>query len=151
MQVRHGEYLISDEPSRLDPAAIHAYLTTSYWAEGISLEIVTRALQGSLNLGIYTPDGAQVGLVRVVSDYATFAYVCDVYVLGSHRRHGLAKAAMKATLAHPKLQGLRRINLVTRDAHSLYTRFGFTPVVRPERYMEKLDPDLYRRLLATSP
>lgn len=148
MQVQHGDYLISDEPERLDPSAIHAYLTTSYWAEGISLEVVTRALQSSLSLGVYTPDGAQVGLVRVVSDYATFAYVCDVYVLEAHRRHGLAKAAMKATFAHPKLQGLRRINLVTRDAHSLYSRFGFIPVVRPERYMEKLDPDLYRRLSA---
>ena len=148
MQVQHGEYLISDEPDRLDPVAIHAYLTTSYWAEGITLEIVTRALQSSLSLGIYTTNGAQVGLVRVISDYATFAYVCDVYVLEAHRRHGLAKAAMKATLAHPKLQGLRRLNLVTRDAHSLYSRFGFIPVVRPERYMEKLDSDLYRRLSA---
>lgn len=148
MQIQHGDYLISDEPGRLDPAAIHAYLTSSYWAEGISLEIVTRALENSLSLGIYAKDGTQVGLVRVVSDFATYAYVCDVYVLEAHRKHGLAKAAMKATLTHPKLQALRRINLVTRDAHSLYSRFGFIPIVRPERYMEKLDPDLYRRLLA---
>lgn len=150
MQVQHRDYLISDEPGRLDPAAIHAYLTGSYWAEGISLEVVTRALQSSLSLGIYTPDGAQVGLVRVISDYATFAYVCDVYVLEAHRGHGLAKAAMKATLAHPKLQDLRRINLVTRDAHGLYAQFGFTAVARPESYMEKRDPDVYRRS-ATAP
>lgn len=148
MQVQHGEYLISDEPERLDPVAIHAYLTTSYWAAGISLEIVVRGLENSLCVGLYAADRSQVGLVRVISDYATFAYVCDVYVLEAHRRHGLAKAAMKATLAHPKLQGLRRLNLVTRDAHSLYSRFGFIPVVRPERYMEKLDPELYRRLSA---
>jgi GNAT superfamily N-acetyltransferase len=108
-------------------------------------------VQASLSVGVYATDGAQVGLVRVISDFATFAYVCDVYVLEEHRAHGLAKAAVKATLAHPKLQGLRRINLVMRDAHSLYSRFGFIPVVRPERYMEKLDPDLYRRLSATPP
>ena len=151
MELRHGDYLISDAPERLDTAAIHAYLTRSYWAEGISRETVARALQASLSIGVYTADGAQVGLVRMISDFATFAYVCDVYILEEHRRHGLAKAAMKATLAHPKLQGLRRINLVTRDAHGLYSRFGFVPVVRPERYMEKLDPDLYRRLVAARP
>jgi len=151
MKLRHGDYLISDAPERLDAAAIHAYLTHSYWAEGISLEVVTRALQASLSVGVYAADGAQVGLVRVVSDFATFAYVCDVYVLEAHRGHGLAKATLKAAFAQPKLQGLRRINLVTRDAHSLYSRFGFIPVVRPERYMEKLDPDLYRRLSAARP
>jgi len=151
MEFSHGDYLISDDRTRLDPVAIHAYLTTSYWAEGISLEVVKRALENSLSLGIYAPDGAQVGLVRVVSDFATYAYFCDVYVLETHRQHGLAKAAIKATLAHPTLQHLRRINLVTRDAHGLYSRFGFTPVVRPERYMEKLDPDLYRRLRANAP
>ena len=151
MELRHGNYLISDAPERLDVAAIHGYLTRSYWAEGISRETVARALQNSLCIGLYAADGSQVGVVRVISDYATFAYVCVVYVLEDHRGHGLAKAAMKATVAHPKLQGLRRINLVTKDAHSLYARFGFIPVVRPERYMEKLDPDLYRRLSATPP
>ena len=151
MELRHGDYLISDAPERLDVAAIHAYLTRSYWAEGISRETVARALQNSLCIGLYAADGSQVGVVRVISDYATFAYVCDVYVLEEHRGHGLAKAAMKATLAHAKLQGLRRINLVTKDAHRLYSRFGFIPVVRPERYMEKLDPDLYRRLATPPP
>ena len=145
MELPHGNYLISDEPGRLDVAAIHAYLTSCYWADGISPDAVARALQGSLCIGLYAADGAQVGLVRVISDYATFAYLCDVYVLESHRGHGLAKAAVQATLAHPKLQGLRRVNLVTRDAHGLYARFGFTAVARPERYMEKLDPDVYRR------
>ena len=145
MQVAHGDYLISDDPARLDVAAIHAYLGRSYWAEGIPLDTVTRALQGSLCLGVYTADSVQVGLVRIVSDYATFAYVCDVYVLEAHRGHRLAQAAMKAALDHPKLQGLRRLNLVTRDAHGLYARFGFTPVARPDRYMEKLTPNAYRK------
>ena len=145
MQVSHGDYLISDDQGRLDVAAIHAYLTRSYWAEGIPLETVQRALQGSLCLGVYAADGAQVGLVRIISDYATFAYFCDVYVLEAHRGRGLAKAAMKAALDHPKLQGQRRLSLGTRDAHGLYAQFGFTPLARPEGQMEKLTPGIYRK------
>jgi ribosomal protein S18 acetylase RimI-like enzyme len=145
MQVQHGGYLISDDPARLDVAAIHAYLVRSYWAEGIPLETVTRALQGSLCLGVYTADGAQVGLVRIISDFATYAYLCDVYVLEGHRGRGLAKAAMDAALAHPKLQGQRRISLITRDAHGLYAKCGFTPLARPDGHMEKLTPGIYRK------
>ncbi len=145
MQVSHGDYLISDDPARLDVAAIHAYLTRSYWAEGIPLETVQRAVQNSLCLGLYAADGAQVGLVRIISDYATYAYFCDVYVLEAHRGRGLAKAAMQAALVHPKLQGQRRLGLVTRDAHSLYAQAGFTPLARPERHMEKLTPSVYRK------
>jgi GNAT superfamily N-acetyltransferase len=144
MQVQHGDYVISDEPARIDVAAIHDYLARSYWAEGIPRETVTRALQNSLCIGIYA-NGEQVGLVRMISDYATFAYVCDVYVLEAHRGHGLAKAALQATLAHPKLQGLRRINLVTRDAHGLYAQFGFAALAKPERHMEKLTFGAYAR------
>jgi GNAT superfamily N-acetyltransferase len=148
MQVAHGDYLISDDPARLDAAAIHAYLTHSYWAEGIPFETVTRALQGSLCLGLYAADGAQVGLVRVISDYATYAYFCDVYVLEAHRGRGLAKAAMEAALAHPKLQGQRRLGLITRDAHNLYSQVGFTPLSRPEGHMEKLISGIYRQVPA---
>jgi GNAT superfamily N-acetyltransferase len=145
MQVSHGDYFISDEPERLDVAAIHAYLTTSYWAEGISLETVMRAVQGSLCFGIYAADGAQVGLVRVISDFATFSYFCDVYVLEAHRGHGLAKAAMHTALNHPKLQGQRRLSLITRDAHALYAKCGFTPLARPEGHMEKLTRGIYQK------
>ena len=145
MELTHGTYVISDDPGRLDAAAVHAYLGTSYWAAGIPLETVVRSLENSFCLGIYAEEGAQVGLIRVVTDYATFAYLCDVYVLEAHRGHGLAKAAVQATMDHPRLQNLRRFNLVTRDAHTLYARHGFTPVARPDRYMEKLDPDVYRR------
>ena len=145
MQVRHGDYVISDEAERLDATAIHAYLTRSYWAAGIPLETVTRSLQGSLCIGIYAADGAQVGLVRVISDFATFAYFCDVYVLEAHRGCGLAQAAMQAALAHPKLQGQRRLSLITRDAHGLYAKCGFTPLSRPEGHMEKLTPGVYRK------
>lgn len=144
-EVRHGEYLISDDPVWINVNAVHAFLTTSYWAEGIPLEVVARALANSLCLGIYAADRAQVGLVRVITDYATFSYLCDVYVLESHRGHGLAKAAMHLLSTHPKLQNLRRQQLVTQDAHRLYEPFGFKVVAHPERHMEKRDPDVYQR------
>ena len=91
------------------------------------------------------PDGSQVGLVRIISDYATFAYFCDVYVLEAHRGRGLATAAMQAALAHLKIQGQRRLSLITRDAHGLYAKCGFTPLARPDGHMEKLTPGIYRK------
>jgi GNAT superfamily N-acetyltransferase len=144
-ELSHAGYLISDDPARLDPAAIHAYLTRSYWAAGIPLETVQRSLQHSLCVGIYAADGSQVGLVRVVTDYATFAYLCDVYVLESHRGRGLSKAAMRVLESHPRLQDLRRQHLVTQDAHGLYAQFGFKVVAQPERHMEKRNPTVYQR------
>lgn len=140
----HAGYELSDDPARLDVDAIHAYLTRSYWAAGIPRDTVARALAGSLAVGIYAPAGTQVGLVRVISDYATFAYLCDVYVLEDHRGHGLAKAALRLLETHPRLQGLRRFHLVTQDAHGLYAQFGYTPVAQAERHMEKRFPDIYR-------
>ena len=146
MEIAHGSYVVSDDPSRLDVDAIHAYLTTSYWAMGIPRETVARSLEHSFCLGVYSADGAQVGLVRVITDYATFAYLCDVYIHDAHQKHGLGKAAIDATMAHPRLQNLRRFNLVTRDAHGLYARHGFKALAHPERYMEKLDPGVYQRM-----
>lgn len=133
----HAGYLISDDPGRLDLDAIHAYLSRSYWAANRSREVIERSLAHSLGIGIYAPNGAQVGLVRIVTDYATFAYLCDVYVLEEHRRHGLSKAALRFVDAHPRLQNLRRFHLVTQDAHGLYTQFGFKPLENPERHMER--------------
>ncbi len=145
MSVRHvGSYTISDDSNRLDLRAIHAYLTRAYWSEGIPFEIVRRAVRSSLCVGAYDTASAQVGLVRVISDYATFCYVCDVYVLEDHRGQGLSKAMLAMIMDHPKLQGLRRWSLVTADAHGLYRQFGFSPVAQPERHMERLDPDIYR-------
>src|SRR4051812_6650463 len=135
LEQRHGPYVISDDPVRLQPAAVHGYLTRSYWSEQIPVETVQRALANSLCVGAYTEAGEQVGLVRVISDYATFAYLCDVYVLETHRRHGLSKAMLALALRHPKLQGLRSWSLRTRDAHALYAQFGFKPVEHPESYM----------------
>ena len=144
-ELKHGDYLISDDPTRLDVDAVHAFLTRSYWSEGIPREVVARALTNSLCLGIYTADRQQAGLVRVITDYATFAYLCDVYVLESHRRHGLAKAAIRFTMTHPRLQGLRSWSLRTRDAHGLYEQFGFKPLDRPASSMALRFPDAYKR------
>jgi GNAT superfamily N-acetyltransferase len=137
-------YRISTDPHRLDITAIHAYLTRSYWAAGIPKEIVVRSLGQSLCFGLYDTSGAQVGMARVVTDAATFAYLCDVYVLEEHRGRGLGKWLIETVCAHPALQGLRRFMLATRDAHGLYTQFGFTPLAHPERIMEVSRPNVYR-------
>lgn len=142
-ETNHAGYLISDDPARLEVDAIHAYLSRSYWAENIPRDVVARALKNSLCLGIYTSAGAQVGLVRVITDSATFAYLCDVYVLESHRHRGLATAALKLLSTHPRQQGLRRHQLVTQDAHSLYEPLGFSVIKNPERHMEKRGLDKY--------
>ena len=144
-ELHHAGYLISDDAARLDVDAIHAYLTRSYWAQGIPREVVARSVTNSLCLGIYAPEGEQIGLVRVISDYATFAYLCDVYVLEAHRGHGLSKAALHLLTTHPRLQGLRRLQLVTNDAHGLYTQYGFKVVDKPERHMENCPPAPYEK------
>lgn len=138
-------YAVSDDPARLDPVAIHAFLSRSYWANGIPLATVERSLRQSLCFGLYAPEGAQVGFARVVTDRATFAYLCDVYVLEEHRGRGLARFLIRCVDSHPDLQGLRRFMLATADAHDLYAQHGFVRPARPERLMERLDPDVYKR------
>ncbi|KAA9331484.1 GNAT family N-acetyltransferase [Hymenobacter busanensis] len=139
-------YTISTDPARLDVALVHDYLSHhSYWAPGISRELVERSIQNSLCFGVYAPDGQQVGFARVVTDRATFAYLCDVFVLEAHRGQGLSKLLMTHIMAHPELQGLRRWLLGTRDAHSLYAQFGFTPLASPPRFMENAKLDPYRQ------
>lgn len=146
LEHRHGKYLISDDPARLQVGAIHDFLSRSYWAEHVPLETVQRALHNSLCIGVYDAANTQVGLARFVSDFATFCYVCDVYVLEEHRKHGLAGEMIALAIRHPKLQNLRRWNLVTGDAHGLYAKFGFKAIRHPERHMERLDHDIYKRL-----
>ncbi len=141
---QRGNYSISTDPKRLDLDVIHDYLKNCYWAEGIPRGTVQRSIGGSLCFGIYD-DVAQVGFARVITDFATYAYLADVFVLESHRRLGLSKWLMECILAHPELQGLRRWSLVTRDAHGLYSRFGFVVPPAPERYMEMYDRDVYKR------
>ena len=137
-----GDYLISTDRSRLDVELIHDFLSrTSYWASGRTLDVVQRSIENSLAFGIYM-ENHQVGFARVVTDYATFAWVADVFVLPEHRGRGLSKWLMEVMLSHPRLQGFRRWVLATKDAHALYARFGFIPLHRPERWMERPDPNM---------
>ena len=136
---------IDPDPKRLDVAMIHAFLSTSYWSPSIPRAVVERAIAGSRAWGVYD-DGAQVAFARVVSDGATFAWLCDVFVLESHRGRGVARWLVATILESPDLQGLRRFLLATRDAHPLYASVGFGPLrTPPERWMEILDRDVYAR------
>jgi GNAT superfamily N-acetyltransferase len=138
-------YEISDDPARLDINVIHTFLSEeSYWSKGIPRDVVERAVAHSLCFGVYQ-DGAQIGFARVVSDHATFALLADVFVLEGHRGKGLSKWLMQAVIAHPDLQGLRRLLLLTSDAHELYRQFGFTEIGNAWRFMEVLRPDIYER------
>jgi GNAT superfamily N-acetyltransferase len=138
-------YEISTEPARLDIDAMHAYLTRSYWSPGIPRETVERAARHSLCFGLYErTSGKQVGLARVVTDHATFAYLCDVYVLEDHQGRGLGKQLMDAVMAHPAMTGARRVMLGTRDAHGLYARHGFRAPPDDGVLMQILRPDMYR-------
>lgn len=140
---RRGEFLLSTDPARLDLDAIHGFLTNCYWAKGIPREVVQRSIAHALCFGVYDGSGAQVGFARVISDFATVAYIGDVFVLETHRGRGLGKWMMECIMQHPALQGLRRWMLTTRDAHGLYVQAGFTPVKFPERYMELHNADVY--------
>lgn len=138
-----GAIEVSSARARIDRALVHAFLSQhSSWARGIDRARVDRAIDASLCFGAFS-GGAQVGFARVITDSATFAYLCDVFVLPNWRGRGVAHAMLAAVDAHPCLQGLRRFLLFTADAHGLYHRFGFTPLMHPERGMERLRTDLY--------
>ena len=166
-EFRRGEFVISTAPARLDLDVIYDFLTNCYWAKGIPREVVVRSIEHSLCFGIYDESRAespllakparngapqvsapqvsaqQVGFARVITDFATIAYLGDVFVLESHRGRGLSKWMMECILQHPALQNLRRWILLTRDAHELYRKFGFTALKSPDRYMESHRPDVY--------
>ena len=138
-----GEYEITTDPRRLDVAAVHAYLTQSYWSPGIPRAMVERTIANSLCFGLYC-GAEQVGFARVVTDRATFAYLADVFILDPHRGKGLSKWLMAFIKGHEDLQGLRRFMLATKDAHGLYRQFGFTELANPSRMMEILQPNVYQ-------
>jgi GNAT superfamily N-acetyltransferase len=121
---------------------IHDYLTSSYWSPGLPMETLVRAVDGSLCFGVYR-ESEQIGFGRVITDGATFAYLCDVFVLDEYRGQGLGRWLMEVIVSHPSLQGLRRFALVTRDAHGLYQKFGFRPLAKPEGHMEIHRPNVY--------
>jgi len=141
---RRGEFVVTTDPNRLDHDFIHGYLVRSYWSEGIPRDLVERALSNSLCFGVYEGD-KQVGFARVVTDFATFAYLADVFIIESHRARGLSKFLMECIVQDPQLQGLRRWTLATRDAHGLYERFGFKPLANPDRFMEIHNPEVYKK------
>ena len=139
---RRGEYTISTDNERLDLVVIHNFIShQSYWGQGRKIETVQRSLEHSLNFGVFEND-RQVGFARVVTDFATFAWLADVFILEEHRGQGLARWLMQTILAHPDLQGFRRWVLATKDAHKLYQKFGFMELKRPERWMERPDPHM---------
>jgi GNAT superfamily N-acetyltransferase len=143
IESRRGEFLLSTDPERLDLDVIHGFLTECYWAKGIPRDVVARSIENSLCFGVYTR-GNQVGFARVISDFATYAYIGDVFVLEPFRGRGLGKWLMGCIMKHPRLQGLRRWSLCTHDAHDLYAQFGFMPPRWPEIYMEIYRADVYR-------
>ena len=138
-------FSVSTDRAQLNLEVIHAYLVRSYWSPQIPRETVARSIDNSLCFGLYH-DTTQIGFARIISDFATFAYLADVFVLEDWRGHGLSKFIMECIKAHPDLQGLRRWMLATADAHGLYEQFGFQSLARPERMMEIVDADIYLRL-----
>lgn len=139
---KRDAFRITTDVGAMDVDAIHAYLTRSYWAEGISKALVLKSMAASLCFGLL--EGArQIGFARVVTDYATYAYLCDVYVLEEYQHRGLGTWLMRELMSHPELQGLRRFGLVTRDAHRLYERCGFSALNNPAGHMEIARPGLY--------
>ena len=145
---RRPPFTISSDPARLDLDAIHAFLAQeSYWAAGIEKERLARAIANSLCFGLYR-EREQIGFARVISDYATYAYLNDVYVLAPERGQGLASWLIESVLAHPELQDLQRFMLTTKDAQELYVRFGFRALVFPARHMERLAPGFYQQMRA---
>lgn len=140
----NGPFLVTTDPARIDFKVVHEFLSRSYWAENIPRETMAKAIENSLSFSLFKDD-KQIGFARVVTDRSTYAYLADVFVLEAHRGQGLGVWFMSVLFAHPDLQGLRRFQLATRDAHGLYRKFGFETPQNPDRLMEivKRASDLY--------
>jgi GNAT superfamily N-acetyltransferase len=139
-----GEYCISTEKSKIDLDYVHHFLSRSYWAEDIPVDVVRRSVAGSLSFGVYHQE-KQVGFARVITDEATFAYLADVFIDEGYRGRGLGKWLMEVIMQYPGLQGLRRFMLGTRDAHGLYRQFGFDAITHPDRLMQIVRPNAYKQ------
>jgi ribosomal protein S18 acetylase RimI-like enzyme len=138
----HDDYRVTTNQSEMDVEAIHQYLTNSYWSPGLPLETLRKALQNSFCFAALKGN-EQIGFARLITDYTTFAYLADVYILEAHQGKGLSKKLLDEIFKHPKLDGLRRIMLATRDAHGLYEKFGFSKLSNPDIFMENWKPDVY--------
>lgn len=141
-----GDYTISTDKEKIDVEYVHRFLSQSYWAENIPIEVVKRSINGSLTFSVFHGI-QQIGFARVISDCASFAYLADVFIDPKYRGKGLSKWLMKTILEYPDLQGLRRFLLATRDAHGLYKQFGFEPLNHPERFMHIHQPDVYKKAI----
>jgi len=144
VEYKSAGYTISTDKSKLDLNVIHGYLSRSYWAENIPVEIVKRSVDNSLCFGVYVNE-KQIGFARVISDYTTFAYLADVFILEEERGRGLAKRLMECILEHRQLRGLRNFCLMTKDAHSLYKRYGFKNIPKPENFMARKIEGIYKK------
>jgi len=144
MDFYKGDYHISTNKEKLDIPFIHRFLSHSYWAEDIPVDMVKRSIDGSMNFGVYN-GSRQIGFARVITDHATFGYLADVFIDENYRGLGLSKWLMQTIMAHPQLQGFRSWQLATRDAHGLYAQFGFKPLENPERIMRIVVPDIYKK------
>ena len=136
---------ISDKYEDMKLDVIHEFISHSYWAKGIPLKTLKRALKNSLCFGVFTEANSQVAFARMVTDYATYAYLADVFVVEEYRNKGVARWLIGEILEHHQLQGLRRISLATKDAHGLYKQFGVKELANPGIFMELMDPDVYNR------
>jgi GNAT superfamily N-acetyltransferase len=151
MKWQRGDYEVDTDSARVDLVVTHKFLSDdAYWSEAVPMDIVERAVSNSMVFGAYK-GGAQVGFLRVVSDRATFAWIGDVFVLPDQRGQGLGKFLMECAMAHPELQGLRRWMLATRDAHGLYAQYGFTELHDATKFMERWDPEIYKRPQGSGP
>ncbi|TWF38816.1 acetyltransferase (GNAT) family protein [Chitinophaga polysaccharea] len=145
IEIHEGEYTVSTDRSRLDINAIHDYLSReSYWSQNIPFDIVKQSVENSIPFGVYHGQ-QQIGFARVITDNALFGYLADVYILTPHRGKGLSKLLMRTIMDHPVIKGLRRLLLITSDAHGLYRQFGFTEIPNPEKYMQVHIADLYTK------
>lgn len=144
MEITENGFIFSDDKNKIDPLAVHHYLSTqSYWAQGIPFDLVLKSLQHSLCFGIYK-ENAQIGFARWITDNATFAHLADVYIEEAYRGLGLSKKLMSLMLFHKDLQGLRRYQLATRDAHGLYAQYGFKALEDPSGMMAIVIKNAYQ-------
>lgn len=143
MTVAKNQFTITTEKEKFDVEFIHSFLTRSYWAEGISKEVIKRSIEGALCFGLFEND-KQIGFARMITDKATFAYLADVFIIEEYRGRGLSKWLMEVIMSHPSLQGLRRMMLATKDAHGLYEKLGFTALNNVDRWMQINDPNRYK-------
>ena len=137
-------YRLTTDKSEMDINVIHSHISKSYWANGIPIDVLKKAIENSLCFAVLTENEELVGFSRMITDYATYAYLADVFISEAHRGKGLSKELLTEITAHPQLQGLRRVTLATKDAHGLYKKFGFTALASPEIFMERWEPNIYK-------